>query len=104
VCVHTWVYSALHIANMWEYIYIIVFVSPLLNYAVPEFRVCVLNTYLCMYIYTCVCVYTHMCTQCVHIVGCALVNACIGLHTHILSQARMHVYACASMCALPTAA
>ena len=50
--------------------------------------------HICVCIYTRVCVYTHMCTQCVHIVGCALVNACIGLHTHILSQARMHVYAC----------
>ena len=97
VCVHIWVYSALHIANMWEYIYIIVFFAPLLNSAVPEFRVCVLNTYLCVYIYTCVRIYTHAYTVCTY----RGMRACKRMHwfTHTHPKPGTHPCVCMYVCA-----
>jgi hypothetical protein len=101
VCVHTWVCTALYVANMWEYMYTSwyhgFFCFPLFNSAVAEFRVCVLSTCLCVCIHTrvCVCIHTHVYTVCTCGGMCACKCMYWSTHTHPGTHPCVCMYVCA---------
>jgi hypothetical protein len=72
----------------------VAFCFPPLSFALCEFRLCVLNTCLCVSVYAHVrvCKHTHVHTVCTDRGMCACKCMYWFTHTHI--QARMHVYGC----------